>query len=73
MPDDPGITVSYKHLIRLEKEGIEFYLPGESEKKYRVKDLLGSIRGDIEEDETLQMLKQIQIAQMQRKAGKKDQ
>jgi internalin A len=73
MPDDQDITVSYKHLIRLEEEGIEFYLPGESEKKYKVKDLLGSIRGEIEEDETLQMLKQIQISQMQRKAGKKDQ
>jgi internalin A len=73
MPDDPDIMVSYKHLIRLEKEGIEFYFPGDSEKKYRVKDLLGSIGREIEEDETLQMLKQIQIAQMQRKAGKKDQ
>ncbi|UCH95274.1 MAG: leucine-rich repeat domain-containing protein [Candidatus Aminicenantes bacterium] len=72
MPDDPDITVSYKHLIRLEKEEIEFYFPGESEKKYRVKDLLGSIGGEIEEDETLQMLKQIKIAQMQRKAGKKE-
>jgi small GTP-binding protein len=73
MPDDPDIIVSYKHLIRLEKEGIEFYLPGDTEKKYRVKDLLGSIGGEIEEDETLQMLKQIQIAQMQRKSGKKNQ
>jgi internalin A len=72
MPDAPDITVSYKHLIRLEKEEIEFYLPGESEKKYKVKDLLGSIGGEIEEDETLQMLKQIKIAQMQRKPVKKD-
>jgi hypothetical protein len=71
MPDNPDIIVSYKHLIRLEEEGIEFYLPGESEKKYRVKDLLGSIEGEIEEDETMQMLKQIQITQMQRKSGKK--
>jgi hypothetical protein len=57
----------------LEKEEIEFYFPGDSEKKYRVKDLLGSIGGEIEEDETLQMLKQIQIAQMQRKPTKKKQ
>jgi len=74
MPDAPGITVDYKHLIRLEKEGIEFYLPGESEKKYRVKDLLGSIREPVEEDETMQMLRAIKIAQVQRKkesTGKK--
>jgi hypothetical protein len=57
----------------LEKEEIEFYFPGESDKKYRVKDLLGSIGREIQEDETLQMLKQIQIAQMQRKSGKKNQ
>jgi internalin A len=67
MPDDPDITVNYKHLIRLEEEGIELYLPGESDKKYRVKDLLGTIREPIEEDETLQMLRTIKIAQMQRK------
>ncbi len=67
MPDDPEITVNYKHLIRLEEEGIELYLPGESDKKYRVKDLLGTIREPIEEDETLQMLRTIKIAQMQRK------
>ncbi len=67
MPDDPDITVNYKHLIRLEEEGIELYLPGESDKKYRVKDLLGTIREPIEEDETLQMLRTIKIAQVQRK------
>jgi small GTP-binding protein len=67
MPDDPGITVNYKHLIRLEEEGIELYLPGKSDKKYRVKDLLGTIREPIEEDETLQMLRTIKISQMQRK------
>lgn len=39
MTDDPGATVSYKHLIRLEKRGIDVYLPGESEKEYKVKDL----------------------------------
>ena len=67
MPDAPAITVNYRHLIRLEKEGIEFYLPGESEKKYRVKDLLGNIREPVEEDDTMQMLRAIKIAQVQRK------
>jgi small GTP-binding protein len=43
MPDDPEITANYKQLIRFEKEGIEFYFPGESEKKYKVIDLLGTV------------------------------
>ena len=73
MPDAPGITVDYKHLIRLEEEGIEFYLPGESDKKYRVKDLLGTVGEIIEEDETLQMLRTIKISQMQRKKESTDQ
>jgi small GTP-binding protein len=72
MPDEPEITADYKQLIRFEKEGIEFYLPGESQKKYRVKDLLGTVGGPkIEETETLQMLRTIKMTQMQKKASKK--
>ena len=37
------ITISYKHLIKLESRGIERYLPEGSQKEYNVKDLLGSI------------------------------
>ncbi len=64
MPDDPEITVNYKHLIRLEEEGIEYYLPGESEKKYNVKGLLGTIAGDkATEEEILQILRKIKTDQ----------
>jgi small GTP-binding protein len=60
MPDDPKITVDYDHLIRLEEEGIEFYLPGKTKKKYKVKDLLGTIAADIAaEEEILQLLREI--------------
>ncbi|MCP5105701.1 MAG: hypothetical protein GY950_20100, partial [bacterium] len=60
MPDDPEITVNYKHLIRLELEGIENYLPGESEKKYKVKDLLGTIAGGkATEEEILKILRKL--------------
>jgi internalin A len=60
MPDDPGSTVSYKHLIRLEKRGIDVYLPGDSEKEYKVKDLLGTIAPEkATEEEILQLLKKI--------------
>ena len=60
MPDDPEITVDYKHLIRLEKRGIDVYLPGDSEKEYKVKDLLGSIAaGKASEEEILQILRKM--------------
>jgi small GTP-binding protein len=60
MPDDPQITASYKHLIRLENRGIDVYLPGESEKEYKVKDLLGTIAGGKpNEEEILQILRKI--------------
>jgi small GTP-binding protein len=69
LPDNPEVTANYQQLIRFEEEGIEFYYPAETRKKYRVKDLLGSIEPEIEKSETLQMLKQIKIDHMQRKAG----
>jgi small GTP-binding protein len=43
MPDEQNITVSYEHLIRLEKKGREYYEPDGSEKEYNVKQLLGTI------------------------------
>jgi len=64
MPDDPEITVNYKHLIRLEEEGIEYYLPGESEKKYNVKQLLGAIaKGKATEEDILKILRKIKTDQ----------
>ncbi len=64
MPDDPEITANYKQLIRFEEEGIENYLPGESEKKYKVKDLLGTIADrKATEEEILQILGKIKTDQ----------
>lgn len=71
MPGEPEITADYKQLIRFEKEGIEYYLPGETDKKYKVKDLLGTVDVEIDQDETLQMLKIIRNAQMQKGPAKK--
>jgi GTPase SAR1 family protein len=60
MPGEPEITVDYEHLIRLEGEGIEFYLPGKSKNKYKVKDLLGTIAPEkTTEEEILQILRKI--------------
>ncbi len=60
MPSEPEITVSYKHLIRLEIKGIEKYIPDGSENEYNVKDLLGTIYVEKKnEEEILQILKEI--------------
>ncbi|HLP45059.1 MAG TPA: COR domain-containing protein [Candidatus Kapabacteria bacterium] len=64
IPDDPDISVDYEHLIRLEEEGIEFYLPGKSKNKYKVKDLLGTIATvNATEEEILQILRKIKSDQ----------
>ncbi|KAF5419007.1 MAG: hypothetical protein C5S49_00980 [Candidatus Methanogaster sp.] len=60
MPDDPEITVSYEHLIRLERRGTREYLPDGSEKEYNVKDLLGTIYSENKtEEEILQILREL--------------
>ncbi|MCP4580155.1 MAG: GTP-binding protein [candidate division Zixibacteria bacterium] len=60
MPDQPDITVSYQHLIRLERKGIVEYLPDGSDKEYNAKELLGSIhQPEKTEDETLQILRKL--------------
>ena len=46
MPDQPSVTVSYKHLVRLEQIGEKTYIPDGSDKLYNVKDLLGTIQAD---------------------------
>ncbi len=43
LPDDPAVTVSYAHLIRLEKEGQEECYPDGAKHPYKVKDLLGTL------------------------------
>jgi small GTP-binding protein len=58
MPDEPEITVSYEHLIRLEKKGVEKYIPDGSENEYIVKKLLGTIYVENKtEEEILQILR----------------
>ncbi len=43
LPRDPGKAEEYKHLLRLEVEGVEEYLPVGAGKPYRVDELLGGI------------------------------
>lgn len=60
MPDAAAVTVSYEHLIRLERKAVEEYIPDGSEKAYKVKDLLGTIYVEKKtEKEILQLLKKL--------------
>lgn len=60
MQDEPSITVSYQHLTRLEKMGVEKYIPDGSEKAYKIKDLLGTIYVEKKtEEEILRLLTKI--------------
>ena len=43
LPDNPEISVSYDHLIKLESKGIETYMPDGSDNEYNVSDLLGTV------------------------------
>ncbi|MFC2146235.1 COR domain-containing protein [Acidobacteriota bacterium] len=53
LPDDPGITADYKQLIRHEQHGIPVYLPGNSDREYNVKDLLGAFAIDKRSEEDI--------------------
>ncbi len=46
LPDDPEVTVSYKHLVKLELKGTEEYMPDGSDKEYNVSELLGTVIND---------------------------
>lgn len=43
LPDNPEVTVSYDHLIKLELKGRETYMPDGSDDEYNVSDLLGTV------------------------------
>ncbi|KAF5420469.1 MAG: hypothetical protein C5S44_08435 [Candidatus Methanocomedens sp.] len=60
LPDEPEITVSYEHLIRLERKGEKTYFPDGSENEYNVKELLGTVYVENKnEEEILQLLKKL--------------
>jgi internalin A len=60
LPDEPEITVSYMHLIRLERKGIKTFIPDGSENEYNVKELLGTVYVENKnEDEIVHYLKKL--------------
>ncbi len=61
LPDNPEVTVSYTHLLNLEKQGIATYTPEDSDTVYHVKDLLGTIHNpQANEAEMLLILRKIE-------------
>jgi small GTP-binding protein len=60
LPDEPEITVSYEHLIRLDGKGVKMYFPDGSENEYNVKELLGTVFVENKnEEEILRLLKKL--------------
>ena len=60
MPDQPSISISYEHLIRLEGLGEKTYIPDGSQKAYDVKDLLGTIQTESKtEGEIMHILRKL--------------
>ncbi|HII01375.1 TPA: GTP-binding protein [Methanosarcinaceae archaeon] len=56
LPDEPEVTVSYRHLVNLELDGDETYRPDGSDNKYNVSELLGTV---IKDSSMMKMVKEI--------------
>ncbi|MCP4217918.1 MAG: GTP-binding protein, partial [bacterium] len=50
VPDDPKVVVPYDHLLLLEKNGTPDFIPYGAQKGYNVKELLGSVKVPLEEE-----------------------
>lgn len=72
LPDNPHISLSYKHLLKLDKMGQTEYLPENSEKSYNIKELLGIVEAKTE-TEIMEALNEIKsILRMQGIKEEKD-
>jgi internalin A len=67
LPDNPEVTVSYDHLIKLELKGIETYMPDGSDNEYDVSALLGTVINRSNERALLEEI--LRIAEMNRSSG----
>ena len=61
MPDNPAVSVSYEHLLRLESKGIDEYIPEGAVHSYSVPELLGRVRtrGQVSEDDLTRLLAKV--------------
>jgi hypothetical protein len=58
MPDNASITANYNTLLTYAKNGIDVYIPDGSETKYSVRQLIGMVEPD-REDQLLELLRMI--------------
>ncbi len=56
LPDNPKVTISYKHLLNLENLEVEEYIPDGTTKKYNVKELLKNIYKEIKSEDDLKQI-----------------
>lgn len=60
MPDQPSISISYEHLLRLERLGEKTYIPDGSQKAYEIRNLLGTIQIEsTTEEEIMRILRKL--------------
>jgi len=59
LPDNPEVTVGYRHLIKLELDGIEKFKPEESDDYYFVSELLGTVINWSSERALLEQMRQM--------------
>ncbi|MGB9927179.1 MAG: COR domain-containing protein [Methanosarcina sp.] len=59
LPDNPKLSVSYNHLIRLEERGILYIFPDGADHEYSVKELLGKTSEDVNKIEIIKDLLKI--------------
>jgi GTPase SAR1 family protein len=58
LPDNPQLSVNHNHLLKLAKNGQREYFPENSDKSYKISELLGMVEAQ-SETETMQMLHKI--------------
>ncbi|MGR0482322.1 MAG: COR domain-containing protein [Candidatus Electronema sp. V4] len=58
MPDDPACSADYQTLVKYAQRGNDMYIPDGSDKEYSVRQLLGTIEPD-REDQIVELLKMI--------------
>jgi internalin A len=68
MPDNPNITANYNTLLTYARKGIDVYIPEGSEEEYSVRELLGLVEPN-KEDEQLALLRMIKAQIDEKESG----
>lgn len=68
MPDEPEVTARYSTLLKHAERDMDEYLPDDSDKVYSVKELLGLVQPD-REDQVLELLRMIKAQLDEKESG----